>query len=200
MLKIFENSNAKKKAGFTLVEMLVSLAIFSIIVSAFLGIFTSFIKSQRRILAEKQLVDQTSYFIERFSRITMMAQKDVSGTCIAANRNYGTTTISGIMYFAFLDANSKCHMFFLESGTIKEQESATNNNYDFSSDPASPYSPLRLFSPNFTVTSFKITGAGWQQIDFIQPSVTIFFEASGKDNIKIKSQTTISQRNGDVAF
>lgn len=189
----------RKKNGFTLVEILVSLLIFAIISTAILSIFISSLKSQRRILAEQQLLDQTSYFLEYFSRAARTAQKDVSGGCTIANGNYATSG-SGIIYFTFLDNNSRCHRFYLESGTVKEQISKDSSKDNFTTPPTAPALPL--FSSGYTVNAFRITGAGWspELTDKLQPSVTIYLEISGKENVNIKTQTTVSQRDADIAY
>ena len=62
--------------GFTLVEMLVSFAIFSIVIGISTGVFASMIKSQKYSLDTNQLLNQTSYFVEYMSRAIRMAVKD----------------------------------------------------------------------------------------------------------------------------
>jgi prepilin-type N-terminal cleavage/methylation domain-containing protein len=196
-LKINQISIRKKskKAGFTFVEVLVSLAVFSIMMGAILSVFVSAVKAQRRVLAEQQILDQVSYGMEYTSRLLRMVKKDLWGNCITQGSNYETTTASTIR---FLDYQNKCHELYIENGQLKEKKSSNNSSANF--QPALP-----LTSANFTVNSFKITGAGWIQglpfnSDNIQPSVTLFFEIFGKDNIKVQIQTTISQRNLDVQY
>jgi prepilin-type N-terminal cleavage/methylation domain-containing protein len=184
----------RKKAGFTFIEILVSLAIFSIIMSVALGVLVSAIKSQERILAEQQLLNQTSYIMEYVSRSLRMAKKDLGGTCITQGYNYQTSTSPFTVQF--LDYENKCTRFFLDTDKIiKIQKSANNSSAGFGSAVIYP-----LISDNFTVNLFKVTGSGWQQGDLIQPSVTFFIDISGKNSIKTQTQTTISQRNMDVLY
>lgn len=201
MLKFFKIKNIfsrrvskKRTSGFTLVETLVSLAVFSLIIGSVLAIFTSAIKSQRRILSEQQLIDQTSYFIEYIGRSIRMAQKDTAGSCANSGSNYKTNAAGSEIIF--LDYENRCRIFYFDaaSSTIKVQRSNTASAY-FQNVQA-----YELFSGNFTVELFKITGSGWGQNDLIQPSVTLYFLVTGKDGIKIQSQTTISQRNMDIIY
>jgi prepilin-type N-terminal cleavage/methylation domain-containing protein len=75
-VKMLKCLNVKMRMGFTLVEMLVVIGIFSLIVGAISGIFLSGILSQRRILAEQEISDQTSYLLEYIGRALRMAKKD----------------------------------------------------------------------------------------------------------------------------
>ena len=49
------------KKGFTIIEMVVVMAVFLFIVGAAISIFISVIQNQRRVLAEQQTLNQISY-------------------------------------------------------------------------------------------------------------------------------------------
>ena len=163
--------------GFTLIEMMVAVAIFTLLISAGSGIFISFIRVQRQSLATQEVLDQTSYLMEYMSRAIRMAKKDIDGDCtLAAKLNY---------YFdgqclKFINSQDECQEFCLEDGTLKDEN---ENN---------------LTSDTLTVSSFDIDLAGENQLDDEQPKVTIFLEIQGREQSAIKIQTTISQRNPDV--
>lgn len=189
-----QNSKVKiQKAGLTLIELLVAFAVFSIVISVAISIFSMSIKSQRQILARQQLLDQTSYILERVSRAVRMAKKDdifISGhtaDCLSGtNDNYEITHAGqGIKLRNY---NNDCQEFYLENGQLKE----TKDGF---------YTGLALTSENLTVNSFKITNsAGWTQNDDLQPAVSLFLDISGKEGANMKIQTTISQRNLDVKY
>jgi prepilin-type N-terminal cleavage/methylation domain-containing protein len=183
-----------RKVGFTLVEVLVSLSLFSVIAVAVLGVFVSAVKSQRRVLAQQQMTDQASYLIEYISRDIRMAHKDLTGDCIPGGYNYQTSSVSGVIELRFLDYENKCSRFFLDTDKIiKVQKSF--NNFPPVSETIYP-----LVSDNFTVNSFKIIGSGWQQGDSLQPSITFYINMTGRDSIKTQLQTTVSQRNIDIFY
>lgn len=169
--------------GITLVEMLVVIGIFSLIAGAISGPFLSGISSQRKILANQEILDQTSYVLEYMSRALRMAKKDQNGTCIPAKTNYQKLA-NGIK---FLNYNNECQQFYLEQSQLKENKAGTI---------------LPLTSNLIKVRSFRIQLSGETQTDNLQPRVTIFLEVEGrgKNPPKIQIQTTISQRNLDVQY
>ena len=169
--------NVKMNKGFTLVEMLVAILIFSIIIGAATGVFASAIKLQRYSLAHQQLLDQTSYAMEYMSRAIRMAQKD-DGSCFGTS-NYNTS--SGIGFKAY---DGQCWKFFLENGQLKISKNDT---------------PYELTSENFNVNSFDVTVSGDESDK--QPKVTIFMEIEGQGAApqpKLKIQTTVSQSNLNI--
>ncbi len=53
-----------KNRGFTIVEMLITVAIFSILMIAVTGVFVSILNTQRYTFSLNQLVDQSGYALE----------------------------------------------------------------------------------------------------------------------------------------
>lgn len=177
-----ENNKKTKNRAYTLIEIMVGVAIFSLIIAASSGIFISVLKSQRRILAEQELLGQTSYVLEYMSRAMRMAKKDLNGDCISAKLNYEKTS-SGIKFKNYKD---NCQEFYLEGGQLKENRGGVISE---------------LTSASLKVISFNIgPNDSWDQEDSEQPKVTFFLEIEGKENTKTKIQTTISQRNLDVKY
>ncbi|MBZ9569599.1 prepilin-type N-terminal cleavage/methylation domain-containing protein [Patescibacteria group bacterium] len=185
-----------KNKGLTLIEMLVALTMFSIIVGAISGLFISGIRSQGRVLATQEILDQTSYVMEYMGRAIRMAIKDLNGECTSvANLNYEKTS-SGTGGIIFKNYDGICQEFFREWDAmegvhrLKEIKGVTGNY---------------LTSPNLDVVSFNIgPDASWDQNDTDQPRATIFLEIeSGRPMItgsppKIQIQTSMSQRSLDV--
>ncbi len=176
----------------TLVEMIVTVFIFSIVFGAASGLFVSAIRNQSRSLASHQLLNQTSYLIEYTGRAIRMAEKDTTGTCISTNLNYATTT-SGTGGIRFKNYEGQCQEFFREwdgsAGVYRlKEDKAGNINH--------------LTSPNLDVFSFNIGPSdSWDQNDELQPRVTMFLEirkAGAGSQPKIKIQTTLSQRRLDI--
>ena len=61
--------------GFTLIEMVVAVAIFTLLVGTTSSIFLSSIKTQKQGLATQENIDQASYLMEYMSRSLRMAKK-----------------------------------------------------------------------------------------------------------------------------
>lgn len=165
--------------GFTLIELMVAVTIFSLLVAASSGIFISSLRSQRQGLATQEVLNQTSYLMEYMSKALRMAKKDLLGTCTGtAKLNYTFEN----QCIKFQNYQGSCQQFCLDSGRLKDQD----NNY--------------LTSESLTVSSFNVALLGAEQppADNNQPRITVFLGIQGKEGSNIQIQTTISQRNPDV--
>jgi prepilin-type N-terminal cleavage/methylation domain-containing protein len=174
--------------GFTLMELLVVIAIFSIAIGAISGIFVSGLSSQRRVLAEQEILNQISYVIEYMGRAIRMAKKDdisFSGqtkNCLSGSKvNYETPTETEIKFRNYLN---QCQRFYLSANQIFEDKDGTI---------------LALTSPTIKVNTLKFRVFGESQDDTYQPRVTIFMEVE-RGGRKLQFQTTISQRDVDVKY
>jgi prepilin-type N-terminal cleavage/methylation domain-containing protein len=175
--------------GFTLIEVLVVMAIFSIAIGSITGIFISGLSSQRRILAEQDILNQLSYVIEYMGRAIRMAKKDdirigdtekhcLSGEKVNYEVNPEKTKIT------FRNYQNQCQSFYLDSNQIFEDKDGTI---------------LALTSPKIKVNTLKFEVSGESQTDNLQPRVTIFMEVE-RGGRKLQLQTTISQRDLDVKY
>ena len=200
-----------KQEGFTLIEMLVAMAIFSTIIGIITGIFITGIRQQKMALDSQIVLNQTSYALEYMGRALRLAKKEVSPpNCLSqsglnyeipveyqieGNENLGT----GLKFINILesDDNYKCQEFYLDS-TSKQLKYKRGGN-----------PPLDLTSNKLEITSLKFDLVGKSQGDVLnpdnlQPRTTIFLEIKGKGTLegspKIKIQTSISQRNLDVTY
>jgi prepilin-type N-terminal cleavage/methylation domain-containing protein len=174
--------------SFTLIELLVVVALFSIISGSISGIFISVLSSQRRILAEQEILNQISYVIEYMGKAIRMAKKDdisiseQTQNCLLGNKvNYETPTESEIKFRNYLN---QCQRFYLSANQIFEDKDGTI---------------LALTSPTIKVNTLKFRVFGQSQDDTYQPRVTIFIEVEGGGR-KLQFQTTISQRDLDVQY
>ena len=181
---MFKCLNVKMNKAFTLVEMLVSILIFSIIIGAATGVFVSAIKLQRYSLTHQQLLDQTSYAMEYMSRAIRMAQKD-DDTCGFSGENYGLVGSDSIEFKTY---HGQCWRFFLEDERLKIDK-----------DGDGPELPYDLTSDKFKVETFKVDVSGDEAEK--QPKITIFMEVQGigvGSQPRLRIQTTISQRNLNI--
>jgi len=175
------------KMGFTLLELVVSIFLFSVVMGSITTIFILSVRQQRIILKNQNVLDQTSYALEFMSRSLRMAGRDSSGSCVGvAECNYATTS-NGIKFKNNLDGGD-CQEFFLENDQLK---------YKKSSWPAEGI-PLTATS-SIKVKQLKFEVKGNCESDNIQPLVTIFLDIENpmQGGEKIKIQTSISQRNLD---
>jgi len=207
--------------GFTLIEIMVSITVFSIIISSIAGIFVTSIREQRRTLNSQILLDQTSYVLEYTSRSLRMARKQIAEEtpwCLSqAGLNYEIPSApidyringdenlgTGIRFINQLQKKGNyydCEEFYLENGQLKYKKDAN--------DPPNSKT-FNLTSDALNITSLKFFLSGKYQgnelqPDYLQPTVTLFLEVESKGGSvgtqpKIKIQTTISQRMLDIVY
>jgi len=178
----------KKDKGFTLVEMLVAIAIFGLLAGAFTGFMLSALQAQRRILVTQELLNNASYVLEYMSRSIRMAKKDINSQCITASQNYSSDGSS----LKFLNyQQDECQEFFLdkENGILKEKKTKLSDHSESTND----LTPANLQVTNFEV---KVTGDATGQ----QPKVTLKLTIEGRGEKpelrpQITLQTSVSQRD-----
>jgi prepilin-type N-terminal cleavage/methylation domain-containing protein len=177
--------------SFTLIELLVVITIFSIATGTIASIFVSGLSSQRKVLAEQEILNQISYVIEYMGRAIRMAKKDdisIGGqekNCLSGEKvNYETF---GESELRFRNYQNQCQRFFLSGNQIFEQK-----NYD-KGEASFP-----LTSSALRINSLRFQVSGESQTDNFQPRVTIFIEVE-RGRI-LRFQTTISQRDLDVQY
>lgn len=193
LITIKQHNNKTTEKGFTLIEILVAVAIFALVVGTTSGLFISGIRTQRNVLTSQIVLDNTSYAIEYMGRAIRMAKKQMPElpACLSQNGlNYEITGRGGLK---FLNYQKVCQEFFLDPVAKRLKESKGGSEQFLTSD-------------NLQILSFNFNLQGQLQTDNLQPRVTIFLDAMGvqkelkpEEQAKIRIQTTVSQRNLDVA-
>ena len=193
------------KKGYTLIEVLVAVGIFTILIAAPTGFFVGSLRGQLKTLASQKLLDNTSYTLEYISRSLRMAKKELSADPLTACLLEGGTILYGHNYqitrggngLKFINYKNECQEFFLDENDHRLKESKNGA------------APVALTAEDLEITSltglkFKLSGES--QADTDQPRVTLFLKIKGARGQKpelqpeIKIQTTISQRNLDVPY
>lgn len=180
-------SNKNNKKGFTLVEMLVVLVIFSIILIAITSMFISSIRIQTNSLATEQLIDQVNYAVEYMGRAIMLANKAGNNSCGIGN---------GENYYPVNSPDSTTLKFINNGNCIEFGFNSTENNI-YKNDMTNSIN-LPLTSDDIKVTKLLFNVTGNAGAIKKQSKVTILIEAeskSGNPVQKVKIQTTVSQRD-----
>jgi prepilin-type N-terminal cleavage/methylation domain-containing protein len=203
----------KLSKGFTIIELIVVMAVFLFIIGAAIGIFLSIVQNQKKVLADQEFLNQISYVQEYMSKALRMAKTAVTSSdtdCLPLGYIYFLTRSNAGFYqgikFINQSDNNICQEFFLDAdGVLKEIKGGG--------------SPVALTSTNLQIKSarFSINGSNgstfasasggcsgttqcgaWYK-DAVQPRVTILLNVSISGDSSIRTvQTTVSQRNLNV--
>ena len=212
-IKIIRETNK----GFTLVEMLVSISIFSMTMTIVAQLFFYSLSAEKRVTSHSQLVNEMSYNMEHISRGIRMAKKISTGksdSCsllVVPGVNFAPDpdpSISGIIYrnvnpaggvdcveYYACHPGNPCYPTAGYSAVTVLMESRAS--YTSAGVPLFNFN-LPLTSPKIDITGFNVVGGGWSQTDELQPRVTIYIQAQNDQKEILKNQVTISQRDIDV--
>ncbi|HCG76826.1 TPA: hypothetical protein DEW49_02830, partial [bacterium] len=157
--------------GYTLIEILVAVGIFTILIAAPTGFFVGSLRGQLKTLASQKLLDNTSYTLEYISRSLRMAKKELSADPLTACLLEGGTILYGHNYqitrggngLKFINYKNECQEFFLDENDHRLKESKNGA------------APVALTAEDLEITSltglkFKLSGES--QADTDQPRVT----------------------------
>jgi prepilin-type N-terminal cleavage/methylation domain-containing protein len=85
--KILNHKLMKLSKGFTLIELIVVMAIFLFVIGAAVSIFISIVQYQKRVLSEQELLNQISYTEEYMSKALRMAKTELNEDCLTDSQN-----------------------------------------------------------------------------------------------------------------
>jgi prepilin-type N-terminal cleavage/methylation domain-containing protein len=195
--KYMMNNFQKNKQGFTLLEIIVSLSIFSLVVVMAVGIFQAVLTSQQRAIVAQNEQESLKYVFEVVSkdiRSAVSSNHDcelVLGD-LATNKifNRETTLYSGSNALYFKDKNGDCTYYYIDNGVLMQRKEIVPPLTS-----ATTPSDVLVKSFNFSIIDNSI-GA----VDSVQPMVTISLEIEDRTGRAIEKQnmtvqTTISSRN-----
>jgi len=178
--------------GITLIELVVVLAVLSIVISTITGIFVSFLKQQSRILSEQEFLNQTSYTLEYIVRSVRTANQDTVGNCLGNTSYYYIltrfdATASAYQGIKVLSGDGVCHEFFLDTdGLLKEIKDGQSAQPILSGKFDIQYIRF-IINGDKSISSVSLT-------DVIQPRVSVSLsvkELNGENQYKV-IQTTVS--------
>lgn len=157
-----------KNSGLTLIELMVAMGIFGFVMVIVFGVFGLALKSQRRIIALRNVEDNARFAIELMAR----------------EIRTGQTFVGGTGFLSFTNAKDEYVIYRLNSNVIEK-----------SSDEGANFLPVT--GPETVINYLNFYLAGQSAGDRIQPRVTITIGATSQvnnQNANLKIQTTISER------
>lgn len=199
---LLKNKNENKN-GFTLVELLIGVLLFSVIITIVIRIFLGSIQGQRRSLAFETISEQSSFLMEYMSRSLRMAKKELDCAVPSGNPNtcsclkelgygYNYELTRGGKGVKFINSQNECQEFFLDDNSDRLKE-AKGQQEQF------------LTGNDTQVVAFGIRLTGEGQDDLLQPRLTFSLSLQNKSQKQesqqiLRLQTTVSQRKVDVRY
>ena len=188
----------KLNKGTTLVELIIVLAILTLILGTVVGIFVSIMQKQQRFSSEDDISTQSNYVMDHISMLIQGAKQDNSGSCLGASYagyNYLLSHFDATPGFyqgiKFISKDNDCYEIFLDTdGVLKETKGSNPAQNIFSSKYNIKYA-------RFVINADK-TIQGSSAIDSTQPRVTFNLDIATKGSqnpVEKIIQTTASQRN-----
>jgi prepilin-type N-terminal cleavage/methylation domain-containing protein len=175
--------------GFTLIEVIVSLGIFSLVLLITSGIFTAFVTSQRRNIGEQEVQENLRFSLELISREIRTGYAS-SFALLPANpsADQGPTLV-------FRDQNGACVAHRREGGAWVRAVATTSNECDLVN--YSSFAPLTSRETTIADLHFKIptdiaSSSGLSRQGFITINSTLSSASASIPPLSL--QTTISSR------
>ncbi len=163
----------KNCKGFTLTELLVSIAVFSLVVAAASGLFSAAAKAQRRSLENQKVLDNGRYVLETISKAIRMSEIQTSDGSLLPSLEIEHAT-KGTVTYALSSGQ------VTESGTAISSTNVTVEKLYFTVSGVGTSAPNK--QPRVTII-LKVKSK-----DTIAPMY----------RVEVYFQTTISQRNLDT--
>lgn len=177
--------------GFTLVEMMVSVAIFAVVMTIALGSLLAMSESDRKVQTLKSVVNNLNFALDAMSRSIRTGTSyhcDIAQGTPSTARDCSTAASS----FAYLNADGQTVGYCLSSGALRR--SVTSGSLS-SSCSSSEYSPITSSEVQISNLSFYVQGA---EQTGVQPKVTILISGTVRvsqgESSDFNLQTSVTQR------
>ena len=200
---MFINLKKAGNAGTTMIELLVSITIFSIFITVGSQLLAAALSQHQKALERAELLNQASYALEYMNRFLRMAQKDTLGNCITQNLNYDNPA-NNTSAIRFISYQGKCMEF--SSQDVSQDGKIfkvimIRKSADGAANGLGNYIPITTVGISVDNLYFLLNGQG--QGDSSQPSVCLAMKIKGRMPLaaqEIKIQSTVSQRELDVQY
>jgi len=211
-MRIFQSKNIQ---GFTLIEMIVSLAVFSIVVTTAIGAMLVLISTNQQLQAEQNVITNLSFALDTMTREIRTGDKyycanSGSGDDLKVftedQESIGTATKNCIVQSTYQYRG----VSFFEGGESLTKDTTVASNrisyfYDFNQKAIfrrlGNETAQAITSSGLVITDMQFFVSGAVVGDDEQPTVTIYIEAKEKDDAEAKTyhlETTVTQRILDI--
>ena len=189
--------------GFTLIEMMVALSLFTIVVTIAVGAFLSLIGSSKGVQSEQSVMATLTFVLDSMTREIRTGTEYYCSNSNFSNqesltkgKNCSATEKGGI---SFIEAGSSLSTSILEKRIAYYFDSASGEIRR----RIGSGSPQSIVSKGITINKaeFFVTGTerfSENDTDTVQPTVTIILEAQDELGATTTLQTTVTQRELDI--
>ncbi len=172
----------KNQNGTSLMELIVALALFTVVILTSSGIFQSIVNSQRSAIASQDVQENMRYALEVMSKEIRTAKKDKAGDCVDVPEGIIYETKTGDDLF-FKNQYGECVAYSLvEEGGINRIQIVRGE-----SDPAF-ITPNEINIKNLV---FIVDNTGQASVVLMMEVESLQYSKYSRD---MKIQTTISSR------
>ena len=183
-----KNDNTKFKKGFTLVEMIVSIGLFTIVLFISSSAFLAVLNADRKSRFTRIATDSLNISLEDMARRIKTGSAYYCGDKVIGMSSLTNTLdcVSGGPTIVFTEQDGTTRTFYnFEGTTIKRQRGPLE---------------ISVVPPEITINKLTFTVKGSDINDSVQPSVTILIDGTttGKISSHFKVQTTVTQRAYDI--
>ncbi len=165
---MFIRKKDNKEFGLTLIELIVAIGIFGLVVTMAVSIFVIALLSQRRIIALRNVEDNTRFALESMAR-EIRTGKNFSG--------------NGSL-LSFTNAKGESVIYRLNNDMVEKSSDGGTNYFSVTGSEA-------------TIDYLNFYLSGQATSDGLQPRITITIGITsqvGNQSVNSKVQTTISER------
>lgn len=168
--------------GVTLLELMVSVALFAITIITASTLFQTVVKSQREAIVSQEMQENMRYAYEKIGKEIRTAKKDETNSCIPFGRIYWTNGTK----LMFLNYHDKCVCYYLSAGRFYVSDKTCE-----SSPNALPLTPAKIVISNL---GFQVTdsAAAVQAAVTMKMHINVFVQGTINENIDM--QTSLSSR------
>lgn len=190
--------------GFTLIEMLVALSLFTIVVTIAVGSFLSLIGASKGVQGQQSVMTTLTFVLDSMTREMRTGVNYYCGTRAGLQTPQATSSkqdcVSGNAGLSFIEAGNSVTSAATSKRIAYYVDTTTATRTIMRKVGGG--TPQSVVSDGITITNaqFFVTGTDRLDVgtDINQPTITIILEARDETGATTTLQTTVTQRELDI--
>jgi len=182
----------KAESGVSLLELLVSVALFAALMLSAIGIFKMVIDGQRSAISAQNVQENMRYAMEKMSKEIRMAQKSDT-ECVTAGvyKVFNTATVNGNGALYFKNKDGKCITYYLNAGG--RLKITVSNGLTVLADDFITPAKIQVSNLKFNITD-DLIGAFESKQPYVTMKMDVKAIGQAINAQTMKIQTTVSSR------